>query len=227
MSSEQAFPPARRGARGISRASATYQLNVPVPATIVQQVHQADFALAQAILGRDRKATARFVELHADSVNAYVWRRLAPRVEMVDDIVQEVFLAAWRALNSYNGHAPLEGWVLAIARFKVEDYYRRILSRPLADLELEGESAALAVDVDLAGDLDDRRAAERAGAILEELPYEYALALRWRYWEGQSAKAMAALSGRSEKAIERLLARARDGFKLRWVENERKGGAAK
>ena len=190
----------------------------PVVANIEVQIHEADLALTQAILARDRKATARFIELHADGVNAYVWRRLAPRVEMVDDIVQEVFLASWRALGSYNGQAPLAGWILAIARFKVADYYRRTLSQPLADLELEAESPALAADTDLDGKLDGLRNAQRAAGILAELPYEYALALRWRYWDEQSAKAMAAMSGRSEKAVERLLARARERFKMRWVE---------
>ena len=133
---------------------------------------------------------------------------------MVDDIVQEVFLASWRALKTYNGQAPLEGWLMSIARFKVEDYYRRTLSKPLAELELEADS--LASNVDLESDLDDSRDAQRAVAILEELPYEYALVLRWRYWEGQSARAMAASSGRTEKAVERLLARAREQFKIRW-----------
>ena len=193
-------------------------MNEPVLANIEVQIHEADLALTQAILARDRKATARFIELHADSVNGYVWRRLAPRVEMVDDIVQEVFLASWRALSSYHGQAPLAGWILGIARFKVEDYYRRTLSQPLAELELEAESPALAADADLDGKLDGRRDAQRAAGVLAELPYEYALALRWRYWEEQSAKAMAAMSGRTEKAVERLLARAREQFRVRWAE---------
>ena len=145
---------------------------------------------------------------------------------MVDDLVQEVFLASWRALGSYGGQSPLEAWVLGIARFKVEDYYRRTLSKPLAALELEDESPQLAIEDDLDGALDGVRDARRAAAILEDLPYEYALALRWRYWEGQSARAMAAGSGRTEKAVERLLARARGQFRLRWMKIERKGGAA-
>lgn len=197
-------------------------MNEPVPVIITQQqIHRADLDLAQAILARDRKATAHFVELHSGRVHAYVWRRLTPRVAMVDDIVQEVFLGSWRALKTYTGQASLEGWIMAIARFKVEDYYRQTLSKPLADLELEPDS--LASDVDLDVDLDDSRDAQRAAAILEDLPYEYTLALRWRYWDGHSARTMAAASGRTEKAIERLLARAREQFKVRWLAVERKG----
>lgn len=190
-----------------------------------QEIFTEDLTLAQAILARDRKATARFVGLHSDKVNAYVWRRLAPKVEMVDDVVQEVFLASWRAIGSYTGRSPLEGWIMAIARFKVEDYYRKVLSRQFDQLEPdEGESALPAVEIDLDAGLDGLREAKRAAEILEELPYEYTLALRWRYWEGQSAKAMAISSGRTEKAIERLLARAREQFKQRWMQTERRRG---
>ena len=203
-------------------------MNTPVPiaspVTPPQQTYATDLALVQAILARDRKATARFVELHSKRVHAYVWRRLTPRVAMVDDIVQEVFLGSWRALNSYTGQAPLENWILSIARFKVEDYYRQSLSKPLADIETEPETMALASNVDFDGDIDDLRNATRAVEVLEGLSYEYTLVLRWRYWEGQPAKAMAAASGRTEKAIERLLSRAREQFKLRWMAQERKGG---
>ena len=178
--------------------------------------NRADVELAQAVVARDRKATARFVELHADRVHGYVWRRLTPRTEPVDDIVQEVFLASWRAISSYAGQSTLDSWVLGIARFKVEDYYRRTLNSRLASLEIEEDSPELADSLDLESDLDTFREAKRAGDILEELPYEYALALRWRYWEGQSARTMAEASGRSEKAVERLLARAREKFRLRW-----------
>ena len=185
--------------------------------TPVAQTNQSDLELAGAILARDRKATARLVELHTDAVHHYVWRRLTPKVDMVDDIVQEVFVAAWRALKSYSGDAPIRTWLLSIARHKVEDHYRRALGVILTDLEAEDEPAAGAEsDLDLA--LDQSRMAERAASVLAALPYEYAAALRWRYWDGRSAREMAEASGRTEKAVERLLARARERFKAAWVE---------
>jgi DNA-directed RNA polymerase specialized sigma24 family protein len=42
------------------------------------------------------------------------------------------------------------------------------------------------------------------------------MVLLWRYWERRSAAEMAAATGRTEKAIERLLARARGQFRRRW-----------
>jgi DNA-directed RNA polymerase specialized sigma24 family protein len=48
------------------------------------------------------------------------------------------------------------------------------------------------------------------------LPEPYRLALLWRYWEKRSTQEMAMRTGKTEKAIERLLARAREMFRERW-----------
>ena len=93
--------------------------------------------LVAAILRRDRKATAEFVSRHADSIYAYVRHRLAPRADLVEDVVQEVFLAALGSLSGFRGTSLLRSWLLGIARHKVEGYYREQLRtpEPLGDSE--------------------------------------------------------------------------------------------
>src|SRR5262245_66463092 len=81
--------------------------------------------LAAALLRKDRKATADFVSLYADAIYAYVRRRLIPRSDLVDDIVQEVFVAAWDNLATFRGESSLRPWLCSIAKHKLEDYYRR------------------------------------------------------------------------------------------------------
>jgi RNA polymerase sigma-70 factor (ECF subfamily) len=172
---------------------------------------QTDRDLARAVLARDRKAAARFVEMFADDVYSLIWNRLTPRVGAVDDLVQETFLAAWSALGRYTGEAPLRQWILSIARHKVYDYYRRAFQwnfDAVDDEPAEAESIETAL-------LETERS-ERVLATLERLRGEYAALLRWRYWDGQSAREMAAATGKSEKAIERMLARARIEFREKW-----------
>ena len=48
--------------------------------------------LIAAVLRKDRKATAEFVSRYADKIYSYVRYRLIPRGDMVDDLVQDVFL---------------------------------------------------------------------------------------------------------------------------------------
>jgi RNA polymerase sigma-70 factor (ECF subfamily) len=175
-----------------------------------------DSALVAAVLRKDRKATAEFVAKYSDCVYRYVRARLSPRLDLVDDTVQETFLAAWQHLSSYRGTSPLQGWLLGIARHKVEDYYRSVLRQPelLSDFEhdelpREGES-----EIETA--MDRRRLREKTQQVLASMPRQYSVALLWRYWEQRSAREMATQTGRTEKAIERLLARARSQFRERW-----------
>jgi RNA polymerase sigma-70 factor (ECF subfamily) len=185
---------------------------------------ESDWDLAQAVIARDRKASADFVRLHTDAVQHYVWRRLAPRTEAADDLVQEIMLAAWANLRSYTGEAPLAHWIVSVARHKVNDYYRSRLrySLPEEAPEETGELPDGGEGPEL--QLDRAQTAARAARVLEELREDYALLLRWRYWDGFSAKEMAAETGRSEKSIERMLARARREFGLKWTTQE--GGRA-
>jgi DNA-directed RNA polymerase specialized sigma24 family protein len=48
------------------------------------------------------------------------------------------------------------------------------------------------------------------------LPEAYTLALIWQYRDEKSIREMAQLTGKTEKAMERLLARARENFRRRW-----------
>jgi RNA polymerase sigma-70 factor (ECF subfamily) len=177
-----------------------------------------DLELVAAVLRRDRKATAEFVSLHADGIYAFVWNRLLPRTELVEDIVQDVFLAALDSLSKFQGTSSLRSWLLGIARHKVEDCYRARLRESLPIDEDEAE--LLPVEPELDEFIDRERLAQKVWQVLRSLPEAYCLALLWRYWENRSACEMAAQTGRTEKAVERLLARAREQFKRRWNDEQ-------
>ncbi len=86
-----------------------------------------DLELVAAVLRKDRKATAEFVTTYTDAVYSFIRRRLNPRQDLVDDLVQDVFIAAWENLGRFRGSSSLRGWLLGIARHKVEDHYRGLL----------------------------------------------------------------------------------------------------
>jgi len=177
----------------------------------------AEQALLAAVLAKDRKAAAEFVSRYADGVYSYVSRRLSPRADLVEDIVQEVFLAALQKLSTFAGESSVAGWLLGIARHKVEDFYRAQLREPDPfpdDVEVLGEGSAVPPGLD--EQIDAARAQEKTRRILERLPVAYSIALLWRYWEKRSIREMAAETGKTEKAIERLLARARTAFRRLW-----------
>jgi RNA polymerase sigma-70 factor (ECF subfamily) len=175
-----------------------------------------DSSLVAAVLSKDRKATAEFVARFADGLYAYVRSRLAPRYDEVDDLVQEIFLAAWENLNRYQGSGLLQAWVMGIARHKVEDYYRARLRalEPIEDSHQDHLVSSVVPEFHEA--LEHEEMEGKTRSVLASLPDPYRLALIWRYWEQASAREMALKTGKTEKAIERLLARARAEFRERW-----------
>lgn len=184
------------------------------PSPLIAQDMTSDQQLVADILRRDRKATAQFVAQYSDAIYAYVRHRLSPRTDLVDDTVQDVFLAALGSLAQFRGTSSLQAWLLGIARHKVEDFYRRQLRAPQP---LDDENAEPAADAPLPDEAIDRqRAQARTQIVLRQLPEQYSLALLWRYWENRSVRDIAEATGKTEKAIERTLARARAQFRALW-----------
>jgi RNA polymerase sigma-70 factor (ECF subfamily) len=184
-----------------------------------EPVPVADLRLVGEVLAKDRKATAEFVARCTDWVYPLVCYRLSPRAELVEDIMQEILLAAWRNLRNFRGDASLRSWVTAIARHKVEDYYRKRI-RAMEIEEQDGDAAEPSVVPMLERQLDSAKQRQRLRETLTLLPEAYGIALLWRYHDGKSVREMAQLTGKTEKAMERLLARAREHFRRRW-NNER------
>ena len=178
--------------------------------------------LIASVLRGDRKAAARLVSTHIDAVYGFVRLRLVPRADLVDDVVQDVFLAALNGLTTFHQRSSLRTWLIGIARHKVEDVYRQRLRSPEAleagdDVEPEWSSAT----ADLDEQIDAVRVRSQTRRVLAQLPEHYALVLLWRYWEQRSTREMAAAIGASEKSVERTLARARARFRELWEQQRR------
>src|SRR5215472_6648073 len=173
--------------------------------------------LVSAVLRKDRKATAEFVSLCSDWIYPFVRYRLLPRMDMVEDLMQEILISAWRNLPNFRGDAALRAWVLGIARHKVEDYYRkRIREAEVEDGDTVTSEPAISSQIQDQIEADH----ERVHKTLAQLPEAYGLALILRYRDGKSLREMGQLAAKTEKAMERLLARARESFRKSWNDGQ-------
>ena len=170
------------------------------------------------VLAGDRKAIAVLVERSTDVVYSFLSRRI-DRQEVVEELCQEVFLAAWTQLGRFRKDASLTTWLCAIAHHKVADYYARRLRGAAwndADEKEHGAPFALAQVIDFEGRIDRQRTDAKVRDILLRMPERYRIALRLRYWNHKSLGEIAEMTGKTEKAAERLLARSRADFAMRW-----------
>lgn len=127
-------------------------------------------ALLAAVRRGDAAAQSEFFERHKDSVARQVMR-MTGDVGWVDDLVQEVFIAAFSRLGSFRGDAAVETWLHRITVNKVRnawDSRRRRIAR---------ESEAVRPDISEHDAPDDEVAAaqqlRKFYAALGGLPGKY------------------------------------------------------
>lgn len=87
-------------------------------------VPNVDESTRWALAARDGDATAASAFVRA--TQAEVWRFTASLVEpaQADDLTQETYLRAFRALPAYEGRASARTWLLGIARRTCADHIR-------------------------------------------------------------------------------------------------------
>jgi RNA polymerase sigma-70 factor, ECF subfamily len=89
----------------------------------LENAHPDDAALVHAAQAGDRSAFEALYDRHARMVHGMLLARVA--AADADDLVQEVFLQAWRRLDSLREPAAFAAWILTVARRRAADHYRR------------------------------------------------------------------------------------------------------
>lgn len=133
----------------------------------------------------------------------------------VEDLAQETFLKAWRALPHYQAIAPFEHWISRIAVRTALDHLRRQnrlrLEISLGDLGDEALEWLRSGD-DGAG-LNSRDAVEILAHAMRELTPSDRVVLTMQELEGRSVKEIAAALGASGIAVRVRALRARARLK--------------
>jgi RNA polymerase sigma-70 factor (ECF subfamily) len=137
-----------------------------------------DRALVDAVLAGDRQAFGHLVERETRSVYRACLRILG-RSHDAEDVTQESFVAAFRAIRTYRGEGSLRAWLLRIA---TRQSFRR-LSQRRATVDLDAIPAPRLADASneptrVVIDLESRRAVQQAVAALPD-PYREVVALRF------------------------------------------------
>jgi len=191
----------------------------------VNVISTAEGDLIAGLRRGDAGAWSELCNRFGDPLYRYAFHLSGGEHSLAEDIRQESLLAAAEAIHTFRGDAPLFGWLCAIARRKAADEIRR-----------RGRMAELPSEKVLSSDCWDRmdreelpeqlleRAEVRARIVraMGNLPPEYGRMLIARYADGTGVGDLAQRLGRSYKATESLLSRARAALRdqLREVDYE-------
>jgi RNA polymerase sigma-70 factor (ECF subfamily) len=144
----------------------------------------------------DEAAYRESLRLIAARLRSYLRRRMQSLPDELEDLVQETLLALHLQRGTHDPAVPVSAWVLAVARHKLVDLWRRrgrqeALHDPLDDVD---EAA-------LAGHEPEAGSARDLGVLLAVLPEAQRAAIVLTKLEGLSVAEASARTGASESAI--------------------------
>ncbi len=165
--------------------------------------------LRDAVLAGDTDAWRQWYDAHFDRLAGYVRWRCGGLRDLADDVLQETWLVAVRRLRSFD---PARGtffdWLCGIASNAARGAIR-------ARGRQKVRARALVPEDDRAAD-DSTGAEDKAARVataLAALPDHYEAVLRAKYLDRLTVDEIAARRRESPKAVESLLARARQAFR--------------
>jgi RNA polymerase sigma-70 factor, ECF subfamily len=181
---------------------------------------QGDRELVDRLLRGDARAFDAFFNEYYPKLYRFVKRRVSDAA-LAEDIAQGTLCRALESLRSFRGEAALFTWLCTLCR--------REMSLRLADLQpISGRSGLAEDNPEVRAALESLMAHEGADPLLtadraqlsqairvalDYLPAPYGDILEWKYLRDMSIGEIAQRLGRSPKATESLLTRAREAFR--------------
>jgi RNA polymerase sigma-70 factor (ECF subfamily) len=171
-------------------------LNVFGPSqAAVAERRSVDELLVERVCAGDEEAFGEMYRKYAPLVHGVLLARM-PREE-VADVVQEVFLAAYKNIRSLREGNALGGWLVRIARNHAVEYFRK--RKPSEELT-----------EDLRGRQNYKSEAAEVLRAIRSLPGAYSETLTLRLIEGMSGQEIADVTGLKPESVRVNLHRGMD-----------------
>ncbi len=147
-----------------------------------------DGRLVRSARAGDESAFGRLYDRYRRIVHALLLARVSR--DEVEDLVQDVFLTAWKRLDDLRDPAAFGGWIAMIARNRATDSHRRA-----------GEFVELPADLAGRGAASDEAEAHAALDAIRSLPEAYRDTLMLRLVEGMSGPEIAERTGLTAASV--------------------------
>ena len=145
-----------------------------------------EVVLVKAVLEGDRNSFGRLYDLYAPMIHGILLARV-PRSE-VDDLVQDIFLHAFKKLHTLRDWAAFGPWIAMIARNRAMDFHRR-------------SKATVEVTDDLRSTDTSTTKANEILELIRDLPEAYRETLVLRLVEGMTGPEIAERTGLTTASV--------------------------
>ena len=184
----------------------------------------SDYLLVERAAAGDQRAFELLVIKYQRRVERLIGRMVRD-VDLVEDIAQETFLRAWRALHQFRGDAQFYTWLYRIAVNTAKKALLDLKRNPTvgsgapSDGDEENETfrreSEPSTDVTPESELAAREIAEAVNAALLDLPDDLRQAVTLREMEGLSYEAIAQAMACPVGTVRSRIFRAREAISAR------------
>lgn len=183
--------------------------------------HSADKKLAARLIGGDSQSFDVFFNSYFPRVYRFALARLDHDHNLAEDTAQVVLCQALSKMSTYRGEAALFSWLCTFCRYEISKQRKaRGKSQGKTPLTEDDPAVRGALESLLSTASNDPGVAAYQAELsqlvkvaLDHLPSLYADSLECKYVHGFSVREIASRIGKSEKATESILTRARVAFK--------------
>lgn len=179
-----------------------------------------DKTLVKYLIKGKKEAFDHFFNTYFPRLYRFVLPRVGQDADLAEEVVQAVLSKAIYKLETYRGEASLYTWLCTFCRFEISAQFRQ-KHRAYEHVEFAEDQPSVQAALEslsLAESSPDllysrHELARLIQVTLDHLPEVYSEVLQYKYLQGMSMKEISKRIGRSSKAVESILSRARVAFR--------------
>lgn len=155
------------------------------------------------------------VDRYTEKLTRYIMRISASTREDAEDLLQEIFVKAYRYLNDFDQSLKFSSWIYRIAHNQVISQWRKTKSRPQV-IKFEADEDFLkfiANDEDLALDTERKFEGEEVRELVDALDEKYREVLILKFIEGKDYKEISDILQKPLGTVATLISRAKKQFR--------------
>ncbi|HRZ95546.1 MAG TPA: RNA polymerase sigma factor [Candidatus Moranbacteria bacterium] len=172
----------------------------------------SDNDLVEIIRKKNQERYSEIVERYQKKLFVYIYRLIGNREE-AEDLLQDVFVKAYKNLNSYDTSRKFSSWIYRIAHNESVNYIKRkslkkfiswetiVSTKDKLDSSSEEEGADKA--------WIRKEVSKEVNEAIGKLPFKYKQVLTLRYYSDQSYEEIAEILGRPVNTVGTLINRAK------------------
>jgi len=183
---------------------------------------QAESACVARAQAGDQAAFRQLVGQHRERAYALALRLTGAPAD-AEEVAQDAFLKAWRALPGFRGEARFGTWLHRIVARLALDRRERLAERARREAPAGAEMPDV-LDEAAAGPAVSEDAGPRLTRLLDRLPERARAAVVLYYYEDRSVAEVARTLGVPEGTVKTLLSRARVTLREAWTREEARQG---